>query len=162
MCEGSEIMTENTKPMNWHKFLIYVGLWAGALNNLWGAGQFFSGSVYGEMQNSFYQTFPALQWLNIAWAVVMIALAAYQIYTRFQLAGFKAGAPGKLLSIYVMNGASDVLYVVLFAVITGISLTQPDNAETILARLAGRLIAVAIMFFINKVYYGKRAELFVN
>lgn len=155
-------MTENTKPLKWHNFLIYFGLWAGAFVYLAVSVQFFSGSIYGAMRDKFYQAFPSLQWLNIAFSLAMIAVVAYQIYTRFQLAGFKRGAPKKLLSLHVIGAVMDLSYTLLFALAVGIPLTNPDFAETTLARMIGRLIGQAISFFINKVYYGKRSELFVN
>lgn len=160
-------MSENTKPLRWHKFMIYFGLWAGALACIVEAVQFFSGSMYGAMRDNFYQAFPSLRWVDIAYGLSLIGLSTYGIYTRYQLAGFKKGAPKKLLSLYAAMAVAFLAYILCYAGIMTqqlISLGHTDAAEQIwyfVGKSFWQLFPMLIVFLINKVYYGKRTELFV-
>lgn len=148
--------------------MIYFSLWAGAVLALIISVSFFTGSVYGEIGKRFYQVFPIMQWIDLAYALILIAFAAYSIYTRFQLAGFKKGAPRKLLSLYIASFIINLAYVLCAASILThylVDLGYPDSAEQVW-RFVGSsiwdLIPTLIMFLINKKYYGNRKELFVN
>ena len=105
-----------------------------------------------------HQMFPLMALLDIAYGLMLIALAVSQIYVRFQLAGFREGAPEKLLYLYVAYLVTPLAYLLLATLATGVSLIQP----TIAANLLGYFITIVIMFLINKVYYNNRRELFVN
>lgn len=161
-------MNENTMPLKWHKFLIYFSLWAGAILTLGYSAAFFTGAVYGEVGRRFYQVFPLIQWLDIAYGLVLAALAAYQIYTRFQLAGFRKDAPKKFLNLHVATFITTLAYVLCFAVMATrqlINLGYPDAAERVwyfVGKSFWQLLSIVIMFLINKKYYDKRKELFVN
>ena len=169
MTEGEKKrMDENTKPLKWHKFMIYFSLWAGAVLALINSVSFFTGSVYGEYGRGVYQLFPLMQWIDIAYALALIAVAVYSIYTRFQLAGFRKDAPRKLLSLYAAGFIMNLAYVLCSAVIMTkrlIDLGYPDAAEKVwyfVGRSFWDLLPIVIMLLINKKYYGKRKELFVN
>ena len=161
-------MMENTKPLKWHNFLIYFGLWAGSALSLLAAAGYFTGAVYGGAEEVIYQAFPVLKWLDIAYGLLIVGLSAYGIYTRYQLAGFKKGAPKKLLSLYAAMCAVFLAYTLCSAGIMThrlISLGQSDAAEKVwffAGKSFWQLLPMLIMFIANKVYYGKRAELFVN
>lgn len=161
-------MNENMKPLKWHKFMIYFSLWAGAIFTLGYSAAFFTGSVYGEIGRRFYLVFPIMQWVDIAYAAALLTLAVYQIYTRFQLAGFRHGAPKKLLSLYAAMFIADLAYVLCSSTIVArqlINLGQPDAAEKVgyfVGKSLWNLLPIVIMFLINKKYYGNRKELFVN
>ena len=82
-------------PMKWHKFMIYVVLWANAALN----------AVEGAVLMSYAGQAPVMAVLGIA----CIALAGWAVYVRFQLAGLRAGAPKKLLIFLVANAALSLL-----------------------------------------------------
>ena len=52
---------QNTLPMNWHKFLVYFGLWAGAVLNLINGFLLLTGSHYGDEKELVYYFFPKLK-----------------------------------------------------------------------------------------------------
>ena len=151
-------MTENTKPMKWHKFLIYFSLWAGAVLLVLGGISFIAGKVYGEMGARIYQAFPAMRFVDIAYGLALIGVAAYMIYTRFQLAGFREGAPQKLLILLALSPVLEWGYFLLVSAVTGVSITQIRSG----GGFVGELIGAVIGIWLHKIYYGKRAELFVN
>lgn len=162
------MMTENTKPMKWHKFLIYFGLWAGSILNLLTAAGYFTGAVHGDAAEVIYQAFPVWKWLDIACGLLLIGLSVYGIHTRYQLAGFRKDAPKKLLSLYAAMSIMFLAYTLSSGVIMThrlVSLGYPDAAEKIwffVGKSFWPLLPMLIMYLVNKVYYGKRAELFVN
>ncbi len=115
--------------MKWHKFLIYFALWAsGVLNCMSGLGCFTLGSA------------------GILLGILCVAMGVFAIYVRFQLAGFKAGAPSKLLILYGVNMAISLLSMIIsgdFSQVTG-------------------LITTGVTIYLTNVYYTKRASMFVN
>ncbi len=151
-------MTENTKPMKWHKFLIYFWLWAIAVLLVLGGISFIAGKVYGEIGDRIYQAFPVMRFVDIAYGLVLIAAAVYMIYTRFQLAGFRKGAPQKLLLLLALSPVLEWGYQLILSAVTGVPITVIHSAGSFI----GELIGTAIAIWLHKIYYDKRAELFVN
>ncbi len=153
-------MDENIKSlgMKWHKFMVYFVLWVGALGTVRDALPFLDGSVYGSLREQVYQVFPFMQWLDRGYALFLAAIAVYMLYILFQLAGFKKGAPKKLLSLYVIDVVALFVYLLAAAMITGISIINKDNAASIL----GSVLSSVVLFFVNKKYYDNRRELFIN
>ncbi|MBQ9433424.1 MAG: hypothetical protein IJU26_04320 [Synergistaceae bacterium] len=163
-------MNENVTPLGlkWHKFMIYFSLWIGAVVCVVWSITFFTGSVYGKVGRRFYQIFPAMQWVDIAYGAVLIAIAVYHIYTRFQLAGFRKDASRKLTIMYVAMIVAAAAYTLCSAVILTVQLIKlgyPDDAEKIwgfVGQSFWQLLPTLIMLLVNKKYYGKRKDLFVN
>lgn len=120
-------------PMKWHKFLIYFALWLNGILNMLGGLALLS--LISE--NGLYGVIGA----------IMIALGAYTIYVRFQLAGLRSGAPKKLLILLGCTFAINVLNVL------GSGL-QENNVPALVSSLA--------MMAYSWRYYSSRAELFVN
>ncbi len=144
-------------PMKWHKFLIYFSLWVSALVTLSAAGQFFSGSHYNGLADAVYAKYgSSLKTLDLLMGMASIFLAVWAIYTRFQLAGYKSGAPAKLMLLYAISLIVSVLYMIFACSISGLSFSA------LLEDSVGTLIGNGLMMFINKVYYDKRSVLFVN
>lgn len=84
--------------LGWHKFLIYLNLWAVALLS------FANGVIYCV--------------IGIPYAllgVLDLFLGVYAIYVRFQLARFKQGAPKKLTIFGVILIASNLLAAILLS-----------------------------------------------
>ena len=88
--------------------------------------------------------------------LVLLALAAYMIYVRFQLAGFRIDAPRKLSILYGANLGCSVVYLLAVSAATCLSL------GSIMGDIAGTVFGSILMLFINQNYYNKRLELFVN
>ena len=142
--------------LKWHKYLIYFALWAGALANAGTAVQCISGTVYGSESAKVYATFSGLRTVDLGWGLVLLALSAYMIYVRFQLAGFRIDAPRKLSILYGADLGCSVVYLLAISAVTKQSLgSMTGNA-------AGTVFGSILMLFINQNYYNKRLELFVN
>ncbi len=149
----------NTPSMKWHKFLIYFSLWASAVLNVLNSFMYFTGAMYGSdwQIESVYSYFSGLKTIDMLFGVVMIAVAAFTIVTRFALAGYKASGPRLLSGLYLVNAIAGIVYLIVASVVTGISLGELVDSSTITS-----LITSIAMVFINKSYYDKRAKLFIN
>ena len=156
--QNSELFAQPEQyPMKWHKFLIYFSLWVGALVTLSAAGQLFSGSHYNGLADAVYAMYgSSLKTLDLLMGIASIFLAVWAIYTRFQLARYKSGAPAKLMLLYALSLIVSLLYMICACSISGISFS------VLLEDNVGTLIGSVLMMFINKVYYDKRSVLFVN
>lgn len=147
-------------PMKWHKFLIYFSLWAGAVLDLLNAVRLFTGMTYTQSGLSLdyvYRAYPALKTVDVVFAIFFVGLAVFTIYTRFQLAGYKTGAPGKLISLYIVGFVVAIAYSMAIASVLKVSISDVIGSD-----MLGSIIGSVVMVAANKVYYGKRAHLFVN
>ncbi len=162
-------MSENNYPsapspddysMKWHKFLIYFALWLSAVLNIVSAFGYFTGSAYnasGASASRVYSTFPGLKGVDIFMGICLLAIGVMALVTRFALAGYKQNGPKMLLILYGINLVVPVLYLILASTTTGLSIAQLTGTSTWTS-----LITSLVMIFANKVYYDKRAALFVN
>ncbi|MBR6667159.1 MAG: hypothetical protein IKL25_02165 [Clostridia bacterium] len=141
-------------PMKWHKFLIYFSLWAGGILNAVSGFNHLTGNVYGDEAAMVYNYFESLKGVDMIYGLALIALGVFQIFTRFQLAGFKRNGPSILVISYVAVLAASVLYGVIVGGIIDVSLLDAINPTSIGISIA--------MIICNKVYYDKRAHMFVN
>lgn len=146
--------------MKWFKFLIYFALFAGAVINFAYGINYLTGMVYaisGVTPDSVYSYFgTALRMADIIYGISLIASAALSIYTRMQLAKFKANGTKLLLILYIVNAALSVLYLIAAALITGDSSIISDPG-TVTSTLVSISFAVA-----NKRYFDHRKEMFNN
>ena len=152
---GNNSQSEPT--MKWHKFLIYFSLWAGAVLCVFNGFQLLTGSHYGGQADVVYSYFRGLKLTDMVFGLLYIALAVYMIYVRFQLAGFKQGAPGKLTVVYVVQLVAFLGYALFASSQIGISIGEAMDSSSI-----SSLVVSVVMIFVNRVYYGKRAHMFVN
>ncbi len=143
-------------PMKWHKCLIYFALWLGAVMNAFTALSLFTGSAYGDAATTerVYRFYDGLKTVDIVMALLLIALAAYQIMARFALAGFKAKGPKMLSCCYIANAAITAIYALCVSSVTDGAVPFTDSISGIVGSIA--------MVFINQAYYNKRAHLFVK
>lgn len=155
----AQIENVNNHSMKWHKFLTYFSLWAGAVLNVIAAFTRFTGSMYGSSGEAdmVYSYFKGLKTIDVLFGVVMIAIAIFSIVTRFALAGYKAAGPKMLMGLYIIDAAVSIVYLVVASMVTGIALGELIDSSTISSLVTG-----IAMVFVNKAYYGKRAELFIN
>ena len=147
-------------PMGWFKFLINFALWAGAILNIIAAFPMLTGSQYGtEVEAALvYSMFSDLKILDMLCGILAIALGAFGIYTRFQLAGFKQNGPKLLLYLYAAAVVYNLIYVVgCNMILSDIVLQNVDFTS-----VYSSTITSAIMIFVNRSYFQKRAHLFVN
>ena len=146
--------------MKWFKFLIYFGLWAGAILNILGALPMLTGSQYGEPEvvELVYATFEGLRGLDMFCGIFALALGAFGIYTRFQLAGYKAKAPMLLSIVYAGAVVFNLVY------IFGCTAVLPEYvlSEINFTSFYSNTITSAVMIFVNHTYFKKRAHLFTN
>ena len=150
------------RPLRWHKFLVYFSLWASAVFTFLRGAGFFALVMFGDTDPQIPQP-PALKALDIAYGVIYIALAVYNIYTRYQLARFKKGAPKHLLILYVIVPVVEALYIPLtfIAVDIPVSALLSDPAKAIGGTIGG-VFGIWLVCVLNKIYYDKRKELFIN
>ena len=123
-----DIANPDNYSLKWHKWMIYFVMWFWALINV------------ANFRNLLDIRQPVL-------GILFLLVAAFQIYTRFQLARFKKGAYEKLMVCLIIN-----------CVVAAINLTQPLENNTGAGQLGisiGWLIA-------NWRYYTNRKALFVN
>lgn len=143
---------DDPRGMKWFKFLIYFLLFADA------AYQVFSGVMSLINAGSGYgYYYPGLKTLVILYGIALLGLAGFTIFVRMRLAKFRRNGP-KLL--YIQIGASIALFLLLVFCLSGVTgfpvgeLT--DVSDWISALAEGALL------YANCVYFGKRADLFVN
>ena len=149
-------------PMKWHHFLIYFALWIGALYDLSCAVLTLTGHPYGPTDSSWvYGQFPGLRMAEVIYSVLLIGMAIFGIYTRFQLAGLKKGAPAKFLLLTALDIVLTVGFQFVQSWITNTPLADLTGINT-MAYISGTIIGLFLVIWIMKVYYGKRAHLFVN
>lgn len=126
-------------PMKWHKFLIYFSLWASAVINL--------------LQGINMISYTSYHVLNGVYGVVLIVIAVMCIVTRFALAGYKANGPKLLTTMYVVSAIASLVFSLLVGSINGTSMDS-----TVISNVASSLVWA----FVNRSYYAKRSDLFIN
>ena len=149
-------------PMNWHKFLVYFGLWAGAAFNLLSAILTLTGAQYGEYSELVYAFIPGLKIADVVYGIVLIGIAVLGFITAFQLLKLKRGAPKLLTLLFILSAVASLLYVAAEVIILlnyGADLS--DMVSTMATTLSSLGISV-FMIIANSIYYKKRAHLFVN
>lgn len=146
--------------MKWFKFQINFSLWAAAILNAINAIGMLTGSYYGTDGEAelVYAMFSDLKTLDMGCGILLLALAAFGIYTRFQLAGFKKKGPMLLTVLYAGVCIFDLIYVF------GCSSILPDYVlEYVDFTSFYSAVASSIVFMcVNISYFKKRAHLFVN
>lgn len=147
-------------PMKWHKFLAYFAMWFSALGNLIMGIQCLTGSQYGSSVDArlVYQVFPSLKTADVLYGIILIATAVLAAYTAYSLLKLKKGAPSLLTVLYVVNAVASILYIIMVISANG---DYTDVSELISTAVVGVITSI-VMIIINRVYYGKRMQFFVN
>lgn len=141
-------------PMKWFKFVIYFQLFFGAFVNLCNMVLYLSGAIYGSDSGLVYAAFRGMRVLDILMGVICLALAAYSIFVRFQLAKFRRNAPALLYILLACNAGFNLFY--------GIGSTIIVGQNLISATTVGNLIGTIILLALNVVYFNKRKSLFIH
>ena len=147
--------------MKWYKFLIYFLLFAMGVLNILGGISTLTGAQYGSALEAklVYAFFPSLKTVDIIYGIACIALGAFQIYTRFQLSGYKKNAPSCVLGMYAATAAIMAIY--SFAVL-GIVPTEIVSHSELIGQAIGAIIGAGVVGYLNKIYFDKRKSLFIN
>lgn len=146
-------------PMNWHKFLVYFGLWAGAVYNLISGILALTGKHYGSDSKLVYFVIPSLKTPDVIFGIAVLAMAVMGVITAINLLSYKALGPKLVCILYLVGGCITLIYVIWVAII----LSDYDaSLGNMIATTIVSLVVDVLMFIANKVYYGKRASMFVR
>lgn len=140
--------------MKWYKFLIYFALWAGGILNALNGINMITGNVYGELKDVTYAIFDGLKPVDLIFGVLLIVVAAFQIYTRFQLAAFKKQAPKMVVLAYAAVMIVGLAYNIVVSAVIGVDFNVASFVLTVALNAA--------LLFANMTYFKKREFLFVN
>ena len=144
--------------MNWYKFLIYFGLFAGAVINAINGIMTMTGAQYDGSAKLVYRIIDGLQMLDIIYGIALLAIAALAIYARFRLTGYRKNGPQMLNIVYLAVAVAQLAYII------GLYVVLPERVmdEINISSSIGGVIGSGIMVAINTTYFKKRAHLFTN
>lgn len=163
--EGTLIKTtintaQKTLGMAWYKYLIYFGLFAGAVINLIYSIGYMTGAIYmietnGEVTAKQVYAYygQALQVVDIMYGIFLIAFSVFAIILRYQLANFEPEAIKFVKIFYSISAVSPFIYAISVAPIT----SQSIDKNVIISLISGIVILIC-----NIIYFNKRAHLFVG
>lgn len=165
-------------PMKWYKFVIWVQLFLSALVSAGSAFLLLTGAQYGGDSDLAYSMIGGLRVVDIIFALAQIGIAVFAIYVRQQLAGFKKGAPELYLRFIIIANVVSISYnlIVVWLAVSTLTrflpganffdalgmLLESSSTQASLFQLIVSVIAVIVMYFLNRTYFNKRAHLFVN
>lgn len=147
-------------PMKWFHFLIHFGLFAEAFLALVNGAAMATGVIYGTDSELLYICIPNLRILDQCIGILSVASAAGCIYVRFLLTRYREKGPKWLMGLYLFNLGINLIYIVGAVVLfdqIGVSIAPDALSQEITA-----ILSSVIMIGVNKAYFRKRAELFVN
>ena len=144
-------------PMKWHKFQMVMMVIGAGLAVLMGVsivtGLYYR--AYGMYAETVYSSFPLLMGLNMVYGIVIIALGGFQYIVRNRLKRFEQNGPWSLFILYALCIVTQLLYWVAGIAAIG---KPPRNFTSDLVGMAQNII----MMTLQKIYYDKRKDLFVN
>ena len=107
-----------------------------------------TGSIYETEQIdplTVYSLFPGVKAVDIVYGILLLVLAVFMIVTRFQLSGLKKNGPKIAIAI---------IYAVLISCTTDY---MAFDASTV-----SQCVLPIVMAIVNKVYFDRRKDIFVN
>ena len=145
-----------TIGMKWYNFVVKVQLWLFmACTALIGLSFIDGATRSGASANAIYNTFPAVRTVDIAYAIVLLALAVFAFFTRRSLVRYEARGPKFYLGISYISAFLSVLYALVCSIAANVPFGKLFNATSI-----GQMIPLLALAIINTVYFGKRKALF--
>ena len=156
---GSAVGTEPSTQLGlkWAHFLAYFALWAGALLNIIIAVTVFTGSLYssqGIEAEYVYAILPGLKPIDMIYGVALLAMAVLGVITAVSIIKYKKNAGTLVCAMYLISAIVVFIYTI--------------GASSVLGQFAGTsssvvsIIGGIVMFFVNKIYFGNRKDIFVN
>ncbi len=155
---GSEQIADY--PMKWFKFLVNFELFCSVLYDIREGFQYITGSIYsgtldiGISAEMVYDTFDGLRVVDVVYGLLDFALAGYAIFTRNRLVKYKSNAPMCLYLLYGMNAGVLLFYSIMFFLVV--------NESGPLSAAIGGVISSIVCIVLNRIYFNKRKEMFVN
>lgn len=138
--------------MRWYKFLLYFTCWANCILNV------LNGITFIAPNDAYYSWIssasPYARVFDVVAGVLCLAAAAYSVYTRFRLAAYKEDAPLLVSLLAAVSNAPTVLSLLGIGV-------QNLSASGI-GSLVSSIVGSIAWFFLNRLYFEKRASLFTN
>ena len=153
--------------MKWFKFLIYFALFAAAIIAVYNGVQLLTGSHYGSQDEKtlVYSVFEIMKTVDLAVGLLYLGSAVYAIVTRFALSGYKSIGPKLLFGQYALNTAINLIYVIaVSSVLNNVSdvINVSSYTSQLTRQAIGQVILAVVMIIVNKVYFDKRKDMFVN
>lgn len=160
--------SENPKPINkqneelgmkWYKFLIWFELIFSPIINFADGVLCISGFEYEGLGISSTSAInlPEYRFFDIIYGILLIAMAAFGLYTRFRLSKFKSDAPKIYIAYDIVATVLNGLYTVIGAI-----LSANEGFGSAMSSLAGLVLGEALYVWLNIIYFKKRKHLFVN
>lgn len=146
-----------SQGMKWFKFIIWVQLILNAIASALNAFALFTGASYGGSADMVYAFYSGMRAVDVVFGIVYLALAAGAVLVRMGLAKFRRGAPALYLTFLAAHIAAQILYAVFVMVVTGISPLDMFDISTVTSTIGD-----VALILINRVYFERRAHLFVN
>lgn len=154
-----ELSDKPPMKMAWYRFLIYFSLFAGAFLNSLTALSLLMGRYYTNKETTerLYNMYSDLKSLDILMALLLIAMVAWGIFTRFRLARYRKNGPLCLNIYYGCIIAWDLIFIYSLSSITGFSPTEVAGYNYMLSLMMGISFIVS-----NTRYFQKRKHLFTK
>lgn len=149
----------NQFPMKWYKWAKDL-LVLDAISYVIYALIYSTGIIYGSkyMIDVLYMTYSGLKALNFSYAVSLIGLACFGIYTRSCLAKYKSNGPLCLYITYGVRPVISLLYGIASVIIIGPEVISAFFVEQLFVVIICGIVLIAL----NYIYFNKRKALFVN
>lgn len=166
-------------PMKWYKFLKVI-LWIGIILNFSQGILSISGHLYEGMTDAVYAAVPGLRTLNIFSGLALIGYSVIGFMAWYGLKNYKENGPKFLISLYVIDIAVSVIYMMAFSsiisaadvgVIYGEAYQVGENMYTpyidlqasgnTLSSFPSIIYSVAMAIY-NYKYFKEREDLFIK
>lgn len=118
---------------------------------------YMTGSIYETEQIdplTVYSLYPGVKAVDIVYGILLLVLAIFMIVTRFQLSGLKKNGPKMIVALYGLNIAIAIIYAILISCTTDY---MAFDASTV-----SQCVFPIVMAIVNKVYFDRRKDIFVN
>lgn len=143
--------------MKWFKFIIWVQLFLNAILNVREGIIGLTGAQYDGMAERVYRFYENLKIYDTIYGVAVILLAAYAIWVRFKLSGFKKDGPMMYFICLGANIVIPLIYIALFCSETNLSIGDALSNGS-----STTIVGCFVMLIVNIVYFKNRKHLFVN
>ncbi len=145
-CDETVIKT----PFVFYYFLIYIQFIFMPFRNLLTAVTNATGLVYGGDSKIVFEQYPNLKIVSWAYAIILIGIFVFAIYTRRALVRYDANSPKLLTYYYIINFVTSIAFDVYLACTS----TYYFQKGTLL-----RAVGYVILVFISYRFIIKRKEL---